>query len=146
MNIKELSINDLPEIKELFRAVFTGPPWNEDWSDDNQLDEYMKDLTEVRNSLIFGLYEDGRFIGVSVGKIKHWCEGTEYFIEELCIRNEYQGKGFGRSFMKLIQEKIKERGVNTIYLMTDRNQPAYEFYKRIGFEELPQLTSFYKDF
>ena len=146
MNIKELSTNDLPEIKELFRAVFAGPPWNEDWNDENQLDEYMKDLTEVRNSLIFGLYEDGRFIGVSVGKIKHWCEGTEYFIEELCIRNEYQGKGFGKGFMNLIQDKVKERGVNTIYLMTDRNQPAYEFYKRIGFEELPQLTSFYKDF
>ncbi len=85
-------------------------------------------------------------IGISIGKIKHWCGGTEYFIEELCIRNELHGKGYGRQFIELIGEKIRERGLHTIYLMTDRNQPAYQFYNRLGFREIPELTSFTKDF
>ena len=146
MIIKEIFLSDLEEIKKLFRSVFSGPPWNEDWCDEEQLDEYMKDLIEVRGSLLFGLYEENQLIGISIGKIKHWCGGTEYFIEELCIRNELQGKGYGRQFIELIGEKIRERGLHTIYLMTDRNQPAYQFYNRLGFREIPELTSFTKDF
>ena len=146
MIIEEMTSQDLMEIKNLFRSVFSGPPWNEDWSDDQQLDEYLKDLIEVRGSLLFGLYEEEELIGISIGKIKHWCGGTEYYIEELCIRNDHQGKGYGKEFFALIEGKIKERGIHTIYLMTDRNQPAYEFYKKIGFRELPELTSFFKTF
>ena len=146
MIIREIAPQDLEEIKKLFRSVFSSPPWNEDWSDEQQLDEYLKDLIEVRGSLLFGLYEEEQLIGISLGKIKHWCGGTEYYIEELCIRNGYQGKGYGKEFFALIEGKIKERGIHTIYLMTDRNQPAYEFYKKIGFRELPELTSFFKTF
>ena len=136
MIIKEMSLNDLEEIKQLFRSVFTVDPWNEDWSDEKQLDEYLRDIMEVRNPLVFGLYED-ELIGFSIGKIKHWCGGTEYFIEELCIRNEYQGKGYGKAFFSLIEEKLKEKGLNQIYLTTDRDVPAYHFYKKIGFREIP---------
>lgn len=140
-----MSLNNLEEIKQLFRSVFTVDPWNEDWSDEKQLDEYLRDIMEVRNPLVFGLYED-ELIGFSIGKIKHWCGGTEYFIEELCIRNEYQGKGYGKAFFSLIEEKLKEKGLNQIYLTTDRDVPAYHFYKKIGFREIPEITSFFKEF
>ncbi|MBQ7507529.1 MAG: GNAT family N-acetyltransferase [Lachnospiraceae bacterium] len=145
MNIQEIFESDLEEIKDLFRSVFTGPPWNEEWSDEEQLNEYLKDLIEVRGSLLFGLYEEEQLIGMSLGRIKHWYKGTEYFIEELCIRNDYQGKGYGRLLFELIGEKLKEHNLNTIFLMTDRNQPAYRFYQRLEFRELPELTSFYKE-
>ena len=145
MIIRELSIADLEKIKKLFVSVFSSPPWEEDWSDEEQLDEYLKDLIEVRNSLIYGLYEDD-LVGISIGKIKHWCGGTEYFIEEMCIRNDHQGKGYGKEFFSLIEDKLKERGLNQIYLTTDRDKPAYRFYKKLGFRELPELTSFFKEF
>lgn len=58
MNVAELTITDLEEIKELFRSVFTAPPWNEDWSDGQQLDEYMRDLIEVRGFLLYGSEEN----------------------------------------------------------------------------------------
>ena len=145
MIIRELSIADLEKIKKLFVSVFSSPPWEEDWSDEEQLDEYLKDLIEVRNSLIYGLYEDD-LVGISIGKIKHWCGGTEYFIEEMCIRNDHQGKGYGKEFFSLIEDKLKDRGLNQIYLTTDRDKPAYRFYKKLGFRELPELTSFFKEF
>ncbi len=94
---------------------------------------------------MYGLYEEEQLIGISLGRIKHWYKGTEYFIEELCIRNDYQGKGYGRLLFELIGEKLKEHNLNTIFLMTDRNQPAYRFYQRLEFRELPELTSFYKE-
>ena len=45
-----------------------------------------------------------------------------------------------------IEDKLKERDVHTIYLMTDRDMPAYGFYRRIGFTELPELTALYREF
>ncbi len=145
MQIKRLDKASIDDVKDLFRSVFTGPPWHEVWTED-QLDEYMKDLTEVRNSLVYGLYEEDELVGIAIGKIKHWCEGTEYFIEEFCIRTDMQGKGYGKGFISLIEEELKKMSVDTIYLMTDRSKPAYHFYQKIGFTELPDLTSFYKSF
>ena len=145
MSIKEIDITLFHEIKDMFRATFSGPPWNEEWKDD-QLNEYLHDLIEVRGSLMFGLYEREKLIGISIGKIKHWCSGTEYFIEELCISNDYQGRGLGREFFALIKNSLKERGITQIFLMTDRDKPAYEFYKKIGFKELSEITSFFGEF
>ena len=106
----------------------------------------LRHLIEVRGSLLYGLFDSKEnLIGISLGKVKHWCGGTEYFIEEFCIRNEYQKKGCGKAFMEMIGESIKKRGLNTIYRMTDRNQPAYGFYKKMGFQELPELTTFVKE-
>ena len=144
--LKELSLDDLEEIKALFRSVFTSPPWNEDWSDEEQLTNYLLDLMEVRTPVDLGLYEDGVLVGISIGNIHHWCRGTEYFIEELCIRTEHQGKGLGTRFFKLIEEYIKERGINQIFLMTENNVPAYGFYKKLGFTELTSHVSFFREF
>lgn len=147
LTLKEIDvISYAVEKMSLFKEVFSAPPWNEDWSDDDQLDNYLKDLTEVRNPLLYGLYEGNDLVGVSIGRIKHWCEGTEYFIEELCIRMDRQKKGYGKEFFSLIEKDLKEKGLDTIFLMTDRDKPAYEFYKKNGFKEIPELTSFIKLF
>ena len=35
----------LKEIAVLYRSAFTGEPWNDDWSDNMQLEEYIKDCS-----------------------------------------------------------------------------------------------------
>ena len=53
---------------------------------------------------------------------------------------------FIEEFFSLIEKDLKEKGLDTIFLMTDRDKPAYEFYKKNGFKEIPELTSFIKLF
>ena len=86
--IKELSVDFIKEIKTLFAEIFTNEPWNDDWSDENQLHNYILDLTGNRNSLAIGLFEDDEFIGMALGSIKHWYTGTEYYIDEFCIKSQ----------------------------------------------------------
>lgn len=143
--LKELNRNDLPEIMNLFRETFTGPPWNEDWQDE-QLENYLRDLTEVRTPVILGMYADDILTGVSIGNIRHWCGGTEYHIEELFIRRDMQNRGLGTQFLQMIEEYLKERNIRQIFLITDRNMPACEFYRTHGFTELPELISFFREF
>ena len=146
MIIRELTIDDIEIMKELFKSVISGPPWYEDWSDGKQLDEYFRDLIEVRNPVNFGLYEDDKLIGLSVGRMKHWCGGNEYWIEEFCIHTDYQGKGCGTEFISMIENRLAVQGYHQIFLFTDRNKPAYRFYHKLGFEELPHLAAFFREF
>lgn len=132
---KRLDESAAGAVRELFVSVFTKEPWNDDWSDEKQLQLYLHDLTGQENSLTFGLYEGAELIGVSMGHIRHWYSGTEYCIDELCIHTAKQGKGVGTLFMQEIEKACRELGYTCIFLMTESNVPAYEFYKRQGFYE-----------
>lgn len=145
LDIVRLDLAEFDEIKELFKSVFTAPPWNDDWSDDDQLDNYLKDLMIVRNPLVLGLVEDNVFIGVSIGNIRHWFRGTEYHIEELCIRNDKQGNGYGTKFMALIEEHVRDMGIDNMFLHTERSKPSYDFYRKLGFREVEGLVPLIKD-
>ncbi|MCQ2548298.1 MAG: GNAT family N-acetyltransferase [Clostridia bacterium] len=146
VNFKELTIKDLDAIKATIKEVFSLPPWNDDWSDEKQLEEYVLDFMEARNPLAYGLYEDEDLIGVSVGHILHWWGGTEYYIDEICIKEKYQNKGYGTKFFDFIQEDLKKRGIALIYLNTDVGIPAFYFYKKLGFEQIEENTAFFKRF
>ncbi len=82
MEIRELKMQDSKDVEGMMLKIFSVEPWNDDWSDREQLRQYVQELMGNRNSLSFGLYEDGGLIGISLGRIKHWCEGTEYWITE----------------------------------------------------------------
>lgn len=131
-------------IRDLFVSVFTREPWNDDWSDGKQLQQYIQDLTGQGNSLAFGLYEDEELIAVSMGHIKHWYSGTEYCIDELCVSPFKQGRGIGTIFVSEIEKACKKMGFTHLFLLTDDDVPAYSFYKRLGFNELQHNAAFAK--
>lgn len=129
-------------IRELFVSVFSGEPWNDDWSDERQLDLYIHDLIGQSNSLTFGLYEGAELMGVSMGRIKHWYTGTEYCVDELCIRTVKQGRGTGRRFVREIEAACRALGLTHIFLLTEDNVPAFEFYKKLDFYKLEHNVAF----
>ena len=146
MNVIKLESDKFDEIKLLFKDIFMNEPWNDDWSDDKQLTEYILDLTGNRNSLAIGLYDENELIGFSLGNIMHWCAGTEYYIYEFCIKRERQHNGLGTLFLNEIEAYVKSLGINHIFLQTDKIAPAYEFYKKNGFSELEGHVSLVKMF
>lgn len=135
LNLKRLTIKDKEIITNVFISVFTKEPWNDDWSDTNQLDMYINDLVGQGYSLTYGLFDDAELIGIALGYVKHWYSGTEYIINEFCIKTDRQGAGAGSFFIAEIEKAIKELGIKQIFLLTDSNVPAYNFYKKNGFVE-----------
>lgn len=146
MNVRKLDTENFEEIKALFRDVFMNEPWNDDWSNDEQLTGYMLDLTGNRNSLSLGLYEENELVGVSLGSIMHWCLGTEYYIYEFFIKRDRQQEGLGTVFLSEIESYVKDVGVNHMFLQTERDVPAYAFYTKNGFSELEGHVSLAKMF
>ena len=143
--LKELTIKDIDSIKSFFKDVFMREPWNDDWSDDKQLHMYITDIIGNQNSLAFGLFEEEQLLGLALGNIKHWYTGTEFFVEEFCIKTEMQGKGLGTEFLRLLEESLREKEIKTIFLMTGKTMPAFVFYRKNGFEEIINHVSLKKD-
>ncbi len=144
MELKVLSIKDKEIVTALFKDVFTNEPWNDDWSDTVQLDAYIIDLTGQSYSLTLGYFDGDRMVALSMGYIKHWYSGTEYIINEFCVDRHLQGKGIGSSFLKAIETYLSEHKISQIFLLTDRNVPAYSFYQHNGFTEEISNVAFAK--
>ncbi len=143
--LRKLSIAESGEIRNLIRDAFSAAPWNDDWSDEAQFCAYIVDLVGNPNSLALGLFEDGQMIGVSLGRVRHWYAGTEYCIDDLGIKTEKQGSGAGTEFLRQIETFLRERGIKRITLKTNKNAPAYYFYKKNGFIEAQQDVFFAKE-
>ncbi|HFI0457111.1 TPA: GNAT family N-acetyltransferase [Streptococcus suis] len=144
MELKELTLADMDMVKQLFLSVFSQEPWNDDWSDEEQLDRYLGDLLSHPRALCFGLLDQDMLIALSLGHIRFWYEGTEYRIEELCISRDYQGRGIGKDFLKRIEEQLVERKIVHILLQTERNLPAFSFYEKCGFRALEEDVTMVK--
>ncbi|NQN82556.1 GNAT family N-acetyltransferase [Streptococcus suis] len=144
MELKELAVADIEMVKQLFLSVFSQEPWNDDWSDEEQLDCYIGDLLGHSRALCFGLFDQEKLISLSLGYIRYWYEGTEYRIEEFCMSRDYQGQGIGKDFLKRIEEQLVERKIVHILLQTERNLPAYFFYQKYGFRTLEEDVTMVK--
>ena len=68
-----------------------GEPWNDDWSDNTQLEEYIKDVSCYFNGLNYGLVKDDKLI-YEVG---------------YHIAKQYTNKGFATEALKAFLNQIK---------------------------------------
>ena len=68
-NFKRIGMNEVEIVKELFISVFTIEPWNDDWSNQEQLDLYLSDLIGQSNSLTYGLFENEKMIAEYNGQV-----------------------------------------------------------------------------
>lgn len=134
----------IKEITALYKTAFAGEPWHDDWSDEVQLTEYIKEVSCGYNALNFGLVADGKLIAVSLGRLSHWWEGANYIIEEFCVSPDLQGQGTGTRFMKMIEDEVRKRDVAGIFLQTDNDKPSYKFYQKNGFINLSAHVSLFK--
>ena len=143
--LKQLDISNSDMIKIFFTDVFTNEPWNDDWSNEEQLHRYIMDLIGQTNSLTLGFFLKGEMVALAMGHIRHWYSGTEYYIDEFCVCRTKQGIGIGTKFLKSVEKYIISKDITRIFLQTERNVPAYHFYKKNEFIELAEHVSFAKE-
>ena len=81
--------------------------------------EYVKEISGGYNALNYGIIRDGKLAAMTLGMVRHWWEGTNYNIEELCVAPALQGQGIGTRLLKLVSEEIKKKGCDGIFLQTE---------------------------
>ena len=144
MEFKLLVENDLIKCTEAFIEVFNGEPWNDEWIFTNAK-KYLLNFYQTPGFLGVLAVENDEILGFIFGVNRVWWSGDEFFINEMCVRTQYQNKGIGKAMLNHLIKELHSSNISNIVLLTDRGIPAEEFYKKNGFEEIERIIFLHKN-
>lgn len=107
------------------------------WNDKEQQIRFKSSIDRNKNNTYIIIYENKK-IGFYQGKL---INKDTYYIENICIIPEYQGKGIGTKILSDIIEKYKEYNVEIQYF---KNNPVGNLYKKLGFNIYDETEFHYK--
>src|SRR5947207_10710506 len=142
--IRPATIADVPVILELIRALATyerAP---------NDVTATEEGLTEV----LFGkkpaaevllLFENKVAAGFAVffHNFSTWLGRPGLYLEDLFVRPEDRGKGYGRALLIELAKIARDRGCGRMeWAVLDWNEPAIKFYRALGAKPMHEWTVF----
>jgi GNAT superfamily N-acetyltransferase len=72
-----------------------------------------------------------------------WLGRPGLYLEDLFVRPAVRGKGFGRALLERLAQIAKERGCGRMeWAVLDWNEPAIQFYRKLGAEPMNEWTVF----
>jgi GNAT superfamily N-acetyltransferase len=142
--IRAATVADVPVILELIRALATyerAP---------NDVTATEEGLTEV----LFGekpaaevllAFENETAVGFAVffHNFSTWLGRPGLYLEDLFVRPEDRGKGYGRALLIHLAKIARERGCGRMeWAVLDWNEPAIQFYRKLGAKPMNEWTVF----
>ena len=73
----------------------------------------------------------------------HITENGDFFINEISLLKEYQGKGIGRNILEKQLEENRKNNIRTI-LQVFKDNPAKRLYERLGFKIYGETETHYQ--
>jgi ribosomal protein S18 acetylase RimI-like enzyme len=114
MEIRLISQEDLGFVLEASH-LFDGPA---------QLDATQRFLCEQGHHLLIA-YEEGQPAGfVSGVEVTHPDKGTEMFLYELGVDEQFRRRGIGRALIERLKTIAQERGCYAMWVITGQNNAA----------------------
>jgi GNAT superfamily N-acetyltransferase len=72
-----------------------------------------------------------------------WLGRPGLYLEDLFVRPEKRGKGYGRALLERLAQIARERGCGRMeWAVLDWNDPAIQFYRKLGAEPMDEWTVF----
>ena len=65
------------------------------------------------------------------------------YLEDLFVKTEYRGKGYGKALLRQLAQIALERGCGRLeWWCLDWNQPSIDFYRSLGAEPMSDWTTY----
>ena len=90
-------------------------------------------------------YEGSEPIGFAVYffNFSTWLGRPGLYLEDLFVRPEVRGKGYGRALLVRLAQIAHERGCGRMeWAVLDWNEPAIQFYRKLGAAPMEEWTVF----
>ena len=142
--IRPATIADVPIILELIRALATyerAP--NEVTATEEQLVDVL--FGEKPAAEVLLAFEAGTPVGFAVYfyNFSTWLGRPGLYLEDLFVRPEDRGKGYGRALLVHLAKIAHNRGCGRMeWAVLDWNEPAIDFYRKLGARPLDDWTVF----
>lgn len=98
-----------------------------------------------RSAEVLLALEGGEPVGFAVYfyNFSTWLGRPGLYLEDLFVRPADRGKGYGRALLERLAQIAQERGCGRMeWAVLDWNDPAIQFYKKLGAEPMTEWTVF----
>ena len=133
LEFRKFNSKDIDKCAKLFKKVFSGYPWYDEWVSIDQTRNYLRELIENPVFKGFVVYEGSDVVAVCLGRKRSLWMGKEFFIDEFFVSNEKQGNGVGTKLMNYVKDSLIKENYTQLVLLTNKEIPAEEFYLKNGF-------------
>jgi GNAT superfamily N-acetyltransferase len=142
--IRPATIGDVPIILELIRDLAT---YERAPHDVTATEEQLTDVLfgEKRAAEVLLAFEGDTPIGFAVffHNFSTWVGRPGLYLEDLFVRPEHRGKGYGRALLVFLAGIARDRGCGRMeWAVLDWNAPAIDFYKKLGAAPLEEWKIF----
>jgi GNAT superfamily N-acetyltransferase len=89
--------------------------------------------------------DEGEVAGFAVWFLNYstWTGTHGIFLEDLFIKPEFRGRGFGKALLVHLAQECVSKGYHRLkWSVLDWNQPSIDFYRSLGAESLDDWTEF----
>ncbi len=124
-------IKELAEYEKMSDEVIADEKTLEHWIFDKQLAE------------VFFVLEDGKEVGFALyfHNFSTFVGRAGIYLEDIYVKPEYRGKGYGKAMLKKLASIAVERGCRRLeWMCLDWNKPSIEFYKSLGAIPMSEWT------
>jgi GNAT superfamily N-acetyltransferase len=142
--IRPARVADVPIILELIRdlATYERAP-KEVTATEEQLRDVLFGKKPAAEVLL--AFEDAEPVGFAVffHNFSTWLGRAGVYLEDLFVKPEHRGKGYGRALLVDLAKIARDRGCGRMeWAVLDWNEPAIEFYKKLGAKPMDEWTVF----
>ena len=98
-----------------------------------------------RSAEVLLALENGNAAGFAVYfyNFSTWLGRPGLYLEDLFVRPSVRGKGYGRALLERLAQIAQERGCGRMeWAVLDWNDPAIQFYRKLGAEPMNEWTVF----
>ena len=142
--IRTARMEDVPIILQLIRdlATYERAP-NEVTATEEQLVEVLFGPRPSAEVLL--AFEQDTAVGFAVffHNFSTWLGRPGLYLEDLFVKPEVRGKGYGRALLVHLAKIARERGCGRMeWAVLDWNDPAIQFYRKLGAKPMDEWTVF----
>ena len=142
--IRPAVVADVPLILQLIRelAEYERAP-NDAVATEPQLREVL--FGEEPAAAVLLAFENEIPVGFAVYffNFSTWMGRPGLYLEDLFVRPELRGKGYGRALLVRLAQIAQDRGCGRMeWAVLDWNEPAIQFYKKLGAKPMHDWTVF----
>jgi len=86
---------------------------------------------------------DGEIVGMAIWFLNYstWQGKHGIYLEDLFIKPEYRGRGYGKALLMHLAKLCEEKGYGRFqWWVLDWNSPAIDFYRSLGAEAMDEWT------
>jgi GNAT superfamily N-acetyltransferase len=144
LNIRPAHVGDVPIILQLIRdlATYERAP-NEVTATEEQLTDVLFGKKPAAEVLL--AFEGSEPVGFAVffHNFSTWLGRAGLYLEDLFVKPEHRGKGYGRALLVDLAKIARARGCGRMeWAVLDWNEPAIEFYRKLGAKPMDEWTVF----